>query len=1332
MYCGHCGAAVRPENRFCTQCGLAVGRPCPACGHLGAWGDRFCGACGNAVVPGAVRGQPAQLPVQALQTQPYAVPVAYQVPQPALSSPAEAPLAAAPAPAAVGFPAVHPGPEEAVNMDALRTEELHRRLSPEVVARAQAEWLAASEGERRAATIMFADISGSTAISEGYDHEDISAVMNEVYDLFAKVVVDDYGGWLVKTVGDAVLAAFGAPIALEDAPERAVRAALDVQKAMSTFAPKSIDLKGRKLGVRIGITTGEVSAGGVLADGTRRFDVMGFPVALAQRLESAAPVGGVLVSQAVRDRLGESVDFEATEPLTLKNVKEPVQAYLVKGLRRREARLERSARLGLTRMIGRARQQRVLRDVLDVAASGRGQVVAVTGEVGVGKSRLILETHEYARQKGMRVLSGACLSFGYNVVYLPLRDIVKRAANIDDLEPEGVQRAKLLGLLDRLGGNCPALAPALGAIIDLPYQQAGLEGLPDDTRTSIRRGAIRDAFTQFVLALSDEQPLMLVVDDLQWIDSVSTEVLQSLVESIGDRRIALVFAHRLDYAPFWREGPNVTTIELARLSPEESQELLSDRLQGISLPPRVRDEVILRAAGTPYFLEEILRSLIASGKLESDPESITLEDVPATVYELVMARIDKLSEQSRDCRPILQLCSVIRPPIRQKLIEAVAGAQYDVPRAMADLERLRFLRRRKPSVDTDPEYEFEHQLTQDVAYNAIPRRRRLENHRRVAAAMEELYASRLRSQAHMIAHHYAEAGLPQLALQYVYVSINKALVDGAHPELLDLAHRGIEMVRPLSDDPAYKAIMAQLYIERSAGLARVGKANLAMDDCHRGLELALAARALDVEALGLEKLAYVHGVLGDFSRAGQYYKLSISLFELIGDENYVSTARLGAAAVLHDMGAYEQARDMYRGIVEFERRQSRRKTNRRGELAALLSLAGVLEKLDQYDEALEYTREALELREQVDDPVAILYARGNEGLISFALGRHQHALRVLSEVLDEFRERQLRPMVADVLKDVARCHLEMAHYDYALAAAREAREIAIEVQAPAVEAEALLVEAEVHNRLGAAEMAEELANRALTQARALLHPGLQSYCYRTLAYAAHQQGDHPAALDRFRLAVNLALETQSRKAQVSAMVGLGFARLSAGEPDLAATTLEEALALADSIRARLRRAEAHLGLGRAYEALGRNDESLEHYRSAAEVAAEIDHPETLWRARAGLARAQRRLQQYQDALAGYVKAIGTLKRILQNAAADVVRGPVPDSAIELQAEATAMLFEMGAVATPPAGHPAEVVALVRSRPAIGVLREHSPAVESLFEQLLLESRIQLRDDATRN
>jgi adenylate cyclase len=626
---------------------------------------------------------------------------------------------------------------------------------------------APSETDRRTVTVLFADLSGFTALSEQLDPEEVRAFQSELFSELS-TTIERYGGFVEKYVGDAAMAVFGAPTAHEDDPERALRAALDMQAGMGRLNERWARRLGRSLALHVGINTGPVVAGAIGTTSDAAYAVTGDTVNTAARLQGAAQPGQVLVSRASHALTRHAFTFEALGELSLKGKAEGVSAFRLLGALEAPRPARGLEALGLhAPLIGRERELGQLLAAFDVMRAGRTQVVSLVGEAGVGKSRLLGEfvraLEEAGRLADTAVRRAACSSLGeqtYGVVAALLRQAYGVAPD-DSLD---MARRKLATGLEALGADLEEqarFAALLGHVLGLETEDPSLRHLEPEQ--------IKRQLFLVTRALVERRleggPLLLMVEDLHWADAASVELLRFVTDRLTDRRLMIVATYRPVVEPGSLAGSRVshTVIRLERLSDGESQAWLGALLgpAGEALPERLRALIVGRAGGNPLYLEEILRSLLAQGTVVRENSGwrwtagAPSVDVPVTLQGLLLSRLDRLSP---DARRTLQEAAVLGSAFDERLLRR-AGAQ---PAALDDvLERLQdaelLTEEPRAAGIADRRFRFTHGLVQEVVYENLLHRRRTELHTRVGQALESLYGqapSRLED-LEALGHHWS-------------------------------------------------------------------------------------------------------------------------------------------------------------------------------------------------------------------------------------------------------------------------------------------------------------------------------------------------------------------------------------------------------------------------------------------------------------------------------------------------------------------------------------------------------------------------------------------------
>jgi class 3 adenylate cyclase len=539
-------------------------------------------------------------------------------------------------------------------------------------------------GERKPVTALFADIVGSTSLAEQMDAEDWTQLLNGAFDLMSQAVFR-YEGTIAQLQGDAMLAFFGAPVAHEDDPERAVRAALDMVTAIDELAEQLRAEHGLGFRIRAGLNTGPVVVGNVGADLRYGYTALGDAMNVAARMQAAAEPGTVVITEATRRLLGDGFELTDLGPLKVKGKAEPVHAFRVEGLRSSPARLRGLHAIGLeSPMVGRDDQLATLVSLLEVARAGRGRVALLIGEPGIGKSRLLAEFRHSIESGGepARWIEGRCISYGQNLAYHLLADIVRNALDLPESASESEARTLLDSRLsEALGADAPDVAPYLAHMLGLPLSadEAGRASV----EPSVMQGRYVAATHRLLRALAGSAPVVFVCEDVHWADPASVEVMRGLMPLFVQLPMVHILALRSEReSPGWalvtlaREmlGDALTELMLQPLTEEQSRSLVSHLLVIESLPTRVRDLILSRAEGNPFFVEEVVRMLIERGVIQREGErwlataDISAVDIPETLHGLLLARIDQLPDSAKRT---LRVASVIGRQFPVRVLERV-------------------------------------------------------------------------------------------------------------------------------------------------------------------------------------------------------------------------------------------------------------------------------------------------------------------------------------------------------------------------------------------------------------------------------------------------------------------------------------------------------------------------------------------------------------------------------------------------------------------------------------------------------------------------------------
>ncbi|MBI3286574.1 MAG: AAA family ATPase [Chloroflexi bacterium] len=845
-----------------------------------------------------------------------------------------------------------------------------------------------TEGERRPVTVLVADLSGFTALSQRLDPEEVKSLTNECLETMARVVFK-YEGYVDKFIGDAVMALFGAPVIHEDDPERALRCALEMREAIRAL-PHDLDL-------HIGVHSGEVIAGTVGPDLRMEYTVLGDAVNFAARLEETALSGQILVSQTIQRRTQGLFEFKGPITSSLPGVAEPMPVF---ELQRALPRPERVRGIeGLTsQLVGRNQELAMACGVIDELLRGRGQILMVLGEPGIGKTRLVEEARRYAQEQypnQMRWLVGRALSYGQAISYWPLREILRTWAAIAEEDSEAKAFGKLRVALRRLFPDRPEeILPYLATLLTLRLE-GPLEEKVRYLDAEALSARILLSFSTWMEALANEKPLVLYLEDFHWADTSTVALLEELIRITDRAPVALVFAARAEReAPSWRLKVRAESdyahryreIHLQPLTTEESDLLVSNLLEIADFPSGVRKLVLQKAEGNPFFVEEVIRALIEEGVLIRQDghwrATARVLDVviPETLQGVLLARIDRLQPSAKR---ILQTASVIGRSFLYRLLEAVAEPNSDLQEGLTTLQRADLVRElsRIPEV----EYIFKHPLTQEVTYHTLLTEQRRLLHRKVGEALETLFPERNEDYIGLLAHHFTQAGERQKAINYLMEAGQRARKTYANREAIEYYRKAYDYLQESSvpDEQRKAADLLVSWGEIHFTLAEAREA-LTRYDTAVSLYQALGDRGSEARTLYWVSRVYRSG-LNDYPKAAEMAQQGLVLAEEVGDPPSIAYGYETLAASLF-WGGIDSIRGKeyaHKALAIFETLQD---FHGLGDVHHSLALM-----TDDLDDAVHHNLKSAEYRLQVDDLPLAAWSFNNAATQSYIQGNLSQA-----------------------------------------------------------------------------------------------------------------------------------------------------------------------------------------------------------------------------------------------------------------------------------------------------------------------------------------------------
>ncbi len=1107
MLCPRCHHANPPGSRFCLECGILLSARCPSCSAEVPGCAKFCNECG-----------------QALAT---AMPAAAD---PRFTSP--------------------------------------ESYTPKHLAEKILTSKSALEGERKQVTVLFADLKGSMELLADRDPEEARKLLDPVLERMMEAV-HHYEGTVNQVMGDGIMALFGAPVAHEDHAVRACYAALRMQRRVSLYADELQRGGGTPVQIRVGLNSGEVVVRAIGNDLHMDYTAVGQTTHLAARVEQMAKPGSALVTG---DTLKLAEGYIQVRPLgavPVKGLETPTPVYELTGIMPARSRLQASAARGLTRFVGREAELQQLAQALERAAAGHGQTVAVVGEAGVGKSRLLWEFARSHRTHGWLVLESGSASYGKATPYLPVIELLKAYCRIQERDDPREIRERVAGKLLMLDRALEPLLTPLLALLDVPVDDAAWDALDPPQR----RQRTLEAVKRLLLRESQVQPLLVLFEDLHWIDSETQALLDGLIESLPTARVLLLVNYRPEYQHAWGRKTYYLQLRLDPLPPQNTEELLNALLGEDQTLEPLKRMLIERTEGNPFFLEESVRTLVETQVLVGERGTYRMAkapdawQIPATVQAVLAARIDRLPAEEKR---LLQAAAVIGEDFPFALLQVIADLPDEaLRRGLTHLQAAEFLY--EASLFPDLAYTFKHGLTYQVAYGSLLQERRRALHGRILEAIERLYADRLAEQVERLAHHALRGEVWAKALRYLRQAGAKAEARSALREAVACFEQALGALPHLPEGRDTLEQTVDLRIDLPRVLYPLGELRRIFEYLQEAETLAQALD--DQRRLGRVSASMAHyfRTAGNPDRAILPGQRALDIAETLGDFPLRIEANFHLGLAYHCLGDYRRALECFgRNVASLQGELVRERFG----LPALPSVTSrgysgrCFAELGEFAEAIAPAGEAIRMAEAVDHPFSLIDAYFLAGSLYGRKGEFPKAIPLLERSLGMCQAWQilfLFPRIASALG-----------HAYALA--------------------------------GRVAEALPLLEQAVERGASMRLVADQSIRVACLGEGYLLAGRPEDAIQSARRALDLSRNHKERGNEAWALRLLGEIAAHPDPPNVetAESHYRQALALAEELGLRPLVAHCHLGLGTLYRRTGNRAQAQDHLTTATAMYREMD------------------------------------------------------------------------------------------------------------------------------
>ncbi|MGH7826175.1 MAG: ATP-binding protein [Candidatus Binatia bacterium] len=1037
------------------------------------------------------------------------------------------------------------------------------------------------EGERKQVTVLFADIRGSTKLVEGIDPEEAQKVIDPVLRVMMDAV-HRYEGTVNQVLGDGIMALFGAPLAHEDHAVRACYAALAMQEEMRRHREKLGQSEELGLQIGIGLNSGEVVVRSIGNDLNIDYSAIGHTTHLAARMEELAAGGVALMSASTLRQVEGFIQVKSLGAVSVKGVSQSVEAYELVGPTSARTRVQAGAARGLTPLVGRSTEIDIFNKLVQQVTGGRGQILAMVGEPGVGKSRLVHEFTRHQLPAGWLVLEAASVSYGKSTPYFPLVEMLRRYFQIAEGESsENISEKVVMHVLELESALKDTIAPILSLLGASPGENyttsergRGWLAQFQDVREMIkrftamdpqqRRWHTLDALKRLCVRESQRQNLILVFEDLHWIDHETQAFLDRLVDSLPLAHIMLLINYRPEYNHGWSEKSYYNQLRVDPLQTSSAEELLSKLLGTNGDLTQLKQLLIKRTEGNPFFAEESVRSLVETGVLTGEKGAyrpgLKINDlvIPSTVQNVVADRIDRLPI---DEKHLLQTAAVIGVALPFTLLRAVTElSDESLKICLSHLQGAEFLY--ETSLFPDLEYTFKHALVNEVAYGTLLHERRRLLHSQVVTALEQIKGSASHDHLEKLAHHAFHGELWDKAVDYLGQAASKAATRSANRAAADFYYRSLAALQHLPQDGDALRRTVDVGLKLRNPLFLLGQ----FEELHRSLREAeaISERIGDHKRLGrvLNFLVGYYGVVGDHDRSIESGTRALRINRDDMELNTVTHYYMGVA--FHHMGQYDQSITMLNRALSVVKDQ-RFKYERFG-TATVISvicrswLTQCFAQLGEFKGGIPIAETGIRIAEESEHAYSLAYAYCSLGFLFLVKGDFELAISALERSQKICESSEIRVLTTQVGSNLG--------YAYALAGrvgdaiplmekADEQSEMIGRKAGWALRLTWLGHASLLERRIGAAR---EQGQRALALASDGGERGYQAWAHKLIGDVIQEESSNPSeALSHYASGMALATELAMRPLQAHIHLSLGRLHRSENQIEQARTELSLAL-----------------------------------------------------------------------------------------------------------------------------------------------------------------------------